>query len=170
MQDDVNRTVGRLNRLRIQADNATGEAKGMLEEAYAREMKRSKEDFDYQMREVITSAEIDVQTLINQYGFGSEELYTQLEKIDLDVEAKKQQVLGQYINNVRGINASISEQIDLEQERRGMEMMEQQVVLQDFVEGGLNRSYTDVLTMVEEGNITQSQASDVLNSMTDRTI
>jgi DNA relaxase NicK len=93
--------IGRLKEMLERAETATEEDKAQIMQDFNTEVARARENFEYNMRDVMDSARIEVNNLIERYGFSSDKLQNNLERVTYDVLMKREQVIAQYTQNTR---------------------------------------------------------------------
>jgi hypothetical protein len=108
---DADRTISRLQTQLSMAESATGEAKAELMKDFDLQMKRTKEDFSYQMRSVMDLGKIQMESLVAKYGLDDEKVKDKIDSITLDVLSKRENLISQYINNSRSSIAMVNDQI-----------------------------------------------------------
>ena len=94
------------------ADQATDDAKAILLEDYNRALKQSKEDFEYQFRDLMNNANVVAQDLVNQYGLSSDKLNNKLTDLSLETQMKYESLVGQRINNMNKANQTMFDMTD----------------------------------------------------------
>jgi hypothetical protein len=101
IRQDSDRMIGRLQEMLQRAETATEEDKAQIMQDFNTEVARARENFEYNMRDVMDSARVEVNNLIERYGFSSDKLQNNLERVTYDVLMKREQVIAQYTQNTR---------------------------------------------------------------------
>lgn len=101
IKNEAKRTIGRLQTdLRTYLD-ATWEAKENASKSLNLWLDRAKEDFDFQLREVNSLAQIDVNALTAQYWLDPDKMQNKLDSITLWVLQQRETLIWTYIQNTR---------------------------------------------------------------------
>lgn len=80
---------------------------------FNQDMKRVKEDFNFQMREIMDLGKIDLNTLTEKYGLSDDKLGNKIDSITFDVLQKREDLLNSYIQNTRSTIAIANDQINV---------------------------------------------------------
>lgn len=112
IKQDALRNVQRLQAQKERALQATQEDREVLLQEYNRNLERVKEDFNFQMRDLMDLASFDLTKAVDEYWFSDEKLWERISEISLDVEERKQNLINSYISNMSAINSVKSQEID----------------------------------------------------------
>lgn len=112
IRNDAMRTIGRLQDTLMDAQTATWQAKSRLMEDYNKQLWRAKQDFDFQMRDLMNLATIDVNEVIGKYGLSDEKMGERLEIISMDLEERRLWMVNKYLWNINSANNIVNSQMD----------------------------------------------------------
>lgn len=159
---DADRAIGRLQTTLARAEWATGEAKQDLLDQFNREMTRVKEDFQYQMRDVMDLWKIELNSVLSKYWYSEDKVFNEVQRITSDIITKRQQIESNYINNARSNIALMNDQLDVITNYEAWENQQRdRFVATINIDGGAalaNMTMADLQSFVDQWYLAPEQA------------
>ncbi len=173
VQNQAMQNIQRLQQDLARAEMLTGEDKALAMQEYEKNMKRHKEEFDYNMRSVISEWQAELGRLV-MGKYDPKKLWEMLDNLSYDVIQKRMNIEAQYINNMKSANDVVSQQFD--QFRAMDDYTDKQrqeftsIINQNDGEALASMSAKDIENFVSQGMLSPEQWAAYYQSMVSKTV
>ena len=173
IQEESDRTIARLKSDFARAESLTGDEKDMAIQAFSEGIARAKEQFDYDMRDVVAEGNIELSKVV-MGKYDPAKLGKLLDQVAYDVIDKRLNIESKYIANIRANNDLVTQQFDqfksMDEYTNNQRKEFTTLLNANNGEALGSMSGKDIQDYVDKGYLSQEQGIGYYNAMVSKSI